>query len=159
MSDQDLTKTTVLVKLSESGLILENHNQDIRGREVFDKHGEKIGRITDLFIDADERKIRMIAIRSGGFLGMGDRHFLVPIHAIAEITNKEVHLNQTHERLLGSPVYDPSLQDEPTEESVEPFYGYYGLSPYGSHGYLYPEFPMSPEETVLYDHGAHIRPV
>jgi hypothetical protein len=37
-------------------------------------------------------------------------------------------------------MYDPTLIKAPTREHWEPFYGYYGLSPYWGDGYMYPTF-------------------
>jgi hypothetical protein len=54
-----------------------------------------------------------------------------------------VHVNQTRERIVHSPVYDPKLVDRPPQEYWEPYYGYYGLSPYWSSGYMYPHFPIT----------------
>jgi sporulation protein YlmC with PRC-barrel domain len=152
MNQQQHTRNTALEKLNDTGLTLAEPGQDIRGRKVVDRHGAEIGHISDLFIDEDERKVRMLEIRAGGFLGIGDRHFLLPVDAITNVAKNEVHVNETRERIVGSPVYDPTLIVAPTQESWEPFYGYYGLSPYWGTGYMYPNFPMSPEETVLHDH-------
>jgi sporulation protein YlmC with PRC-barrel domain len=154
MSQQQHTKTTTFEKLNDTGLTLSDPSRDIRGRRVVDLHGAEIGHISDLFIDEGERKVRMLEIRAGGFLGIGDRHFLVPVDAIASVAKDEVRISETRERVVGSPVYDPALIIAPTQESWEPFYGYYGLSPYWGTGYMYPNFPMSREETVLHDHSA-----
>jgi hypothetical protein len=45
-----------------------------------------------------------------------------------------------------SPAYDPNLVVRPPREDWEPYYGYYGFSPYWGGGYLYPHFPMSRKE-------------
>jgi len=88
----------------------------------------------------------MLAIRAGGFLGLGDRHFLLPVDAITSVTKGEVHVNQTRDRIVRSPVYDPTLVETPTQEYWEPYYGYYGLSPYWGSEYMYPHFPIVSEE-------------
>ena len=129
-----------LETLSNTGLELADSSQDIRHRKVVDVHGAAIGHVSDLFIDPDERKVRMLEIRAGGFLGIGDRHVLLPVDAITSVSKDEVHVNESRERLVRSPAYDPTLIDEPTQQYWEPFYGYYGLSPYWGAGYMYPEF-------------------
>jgi len=154
MSKQQSPGSIALEKLSDTDLTLAAPEQDIRGRDVVDLRGTKIGHISELFIDEDERKVRMLEIRVGGFLGIGDRHFLLPVDAITKVDEDAVHVNETRERIVHSPIYDPTLIVAPTPASWEPFYGYYGLSPYWGAGYLYPNFPMSPEETVLHDHSA-----
>ena len=102
--------------------------------------------MSSLFIDEAERKVRMIEIRAGGFLGIGERHFLIPVDAVARVDKDEVHINLTREHIAGSPHYDPGLIEEPTQSNWEPYYGYYGLSPYWGNGYMYPSFPLTFEE-------------
>jgi sporulation protein YlmC with PRC-barrel domain len=131
-----------LQNLSGSNLILANPDLDIRGRAVVDRHGVEIGHVSDLFVDASERKVRMLQIRTGGgFLGIGDRHVLLPVDAIASVAKDTVHVNETRDRVVNSPAYDPALLEAPTPKIWEPYYGYYGLLPYWGTGYTYPEFP------------------
>ncbi len=147
-----------LQKLDDTGLILDDDAQDVRGRKLIDQHGETIGHVSNLFIDADERKVRLLEVRAGGFLGIGDRHFLVPADAVTSVEKDAVHVNETRERILHSPVYNPHLVQAPTREYWEPFYGYYGLSPYWGTGYLYPGFPLSLEQQpVNNEHSIHAR--
>jgi len=141
MNQQRHSKSAELARLSDTGLALSDPSQDIRGRKIVDRHGADIGHISGLFVDEDERKVRMLEIRAGGFLGIGERHFLLPVDAIMKIDNDEVRVNETRERIVRSPVYDPKLVEAPTREHWEPFYGYYGLSPYWGDGYMYPTLP------------------
>ncbi len=130
--------TTELERLRDSGLALADDTQDIRGRHVTDINGDAVGAVSGLFIDLAERKIRMIEIRGGGFLGLGDRHVLLPVDAITSIANDRVIVNESAERLAHSPAYDPHLLDAPTPDTWEPFYGYFGVMPYWAAGYVYP---------------------
>jgi hypothetical protein len=98
-----------------------------------------------LFIDQIERKVQLLEVRAGGFLGLGDRHFLLPVSAITSVTKGEVHVNQTREHIVGSPVYDPALIVAPTREYWGQYYGYYGMSPYWGSGFMYPYYPISRE--------------
>jgi sporulation protein YlmC with PRC-barrel domain len=133
--------TSALENLNDSRLVLEDPDLDIRGRKLVDQHGLEIGQVSDLFIDVAERKVRMIEVRAGGFIGLGDRHFLLPVDAIVSVAKAEVHVDETRERVLGSPAYDPALREDPTPKFWEPYYGYYGLLPYWGNGYMYPAFP------------------
>jgi sporulation protein YlmC with PRC-barrel domain len=141
MSVKPQTKNTELDKLTDTGLEIADSAQDIRGRKVVDRHGEEIGHVSHLFIDRDEKKVRMLEVRAGGFLGIGDRHFLLPVDAISGVIEDEVKVNETRERIVAAPVYDPKLVEIPTQEYLQPLYGYYGFSPYWNPGYLYPQFP------------------
>jgi sporulation protein YlmC with PRC-barrel domain len=109
MSKSDSATNGELEKRSDTFLTLADPTQDVRNFKVVDRHDEEIGHVSDLFIDQAERTIQMLEIRAGGFLGLGERHFLLPISAITSVTNGEVHVNQTRERIVGAPVYDPAL--------------------------------------------------
>lgn len=102
MSQSQHTNTE-LAKLSETDLTLADSTEDIRGRKVVDSNGEDMGHVGALFIDRDERKVRLLEIRAGGFLGIGDRHFLLPVEAITELAKNEVHINQTRDRVVNIP--------------------------------------------------------
>ena len=140
------TSNAALVKLTNTSLALADAGQDIRGRKVVDRHQDEIGHVSSLFIDEAERKVRMIEIRAGGLFGIGERHFLVPVDAIAAVDKDEVHITVTREHIAGSPPYNPDLIEEPTQSNWEPYYGYYGLSPYWGNGYMYPSFPLTLEQ-------------
>jgi sporulation protein YlmC with PRC-barrel domain len=143
-----------LARLSETDLVLANDNEDVRGRKVVDRQGKEIGTVADLFIDVQERKIRMIQIKAGGFLGLGERHFLLPADAITQVTKTEVRVNATLDRIVGSPAYDPQLIVAPGPEPWGSYNGYYGISPYWGMGYAYPGFPISEEEST---HDRYVR--
>ena len=136
------SSNAALVKLTNTSLMLADSDQDIRGRKVFDRHEHEIGHVSGLFIDEAERKVRMIEIRAGGFFGIGERHFLIPVDAITSVDKDDVHINVTREHVAGSPPYNPDLAEEPVQSNWEPYYGYYGLSPYWGNGYMYPTFPL-----------------
>jgi sporulation protein YlmC with PRC-barrel domain len=147
MSKSDSTTNSELEKLSDTFLTLADPTQDVRNFKVVDRHDEEIGHVSDLFIDQAERKIQMLEIRAGGFLGLGERHFLLPISAITSVANGEVHVNQTRERIVGAPKYDPALVVAPTPAFWGQYYGYYGMLPYWGPGYTYPSYPVSQKYT------------
>jgi len=147
MSQQSHSNNPALQKLKDTDLTLAEPGQDIRGRNVVDRNGTDIGHISALFIDENERKVRMLEICAGGFLGLGDRHFLLPIEAVASIAEDQVHISETQDRLVHSPVYNPELVTIPTHQSWEPYYGYYGIFPYWGSD---PTFPMFQEKILPY---------
>jgi sporulation protein YlmC with PRC-barrel domain len=142
-----------LQRLSDTDLMLGDTEQDVRGRKVIDRFGHEIGTVSALFIDRPEQKLRMLEVSAGGFLGVGARHVLLPVDAITAIAEREVHVNQSREHVVKSPAYDPSLIERPAAGYWEPFYGYYGLSPYWSAGYMYPHFPMSSDQPARESEG------
>lgn len=124
------TQTGILVKMTAASLTVSDPTQDIRGRKVIDQHGEEIGHVSALFIDQEERKVRMLQVAAGGFLGLGERHFLIPVEAVSKVTPEQVQVNQTRERVVNSPAYNPDLTKIADRELFEPYYGYYGYAPY-----------------------------
>lgn len=130
MTQQRHANDDLLQKLNNTDLSLSDSTQDTRGYMVRDRHGEEIGRVSDLFIDERERSVRMLQVSAGGVLGLGDEHFLVPVEAIAHVSKDEIHVDQTREHVVNSPKYNPNLISRPPREYWEPFYGYYGFSPY-----------------------------
>lgn len=60
-------------------MVLSSPAEDIRGRKVVDANEEEIGDVDDLMIDDTEKKVRFIRVASGGFLGMGQTKFLIPV--------------------------------------------------------------------------------
>ena len=132
--------TSKLLSVKDAGLTTENPAEDIRGRDVVDAAGEKIGHVNDLLIDDSERKVRLMEIGHGGILGIGESKVLVPIDAIDHIDEEVVHVNQTRERIAGAPRYDPELVEE--RDYYGSLYGYYGVGPYWGSGYAYPAYPF-----------------
>ena len=106
------TGMATLRKLGDTGLTVADPNEDVRGMKVIDRSGEELGEVDDLMIDDREHKVRFLRVASGGFLGIGESHFMLPVEAITRISEDEVQVNQTRERIAGSPRYDPDLTNE-----------------------------------------------
>ncbi len=157
MTLQQQPSNTALQALSNTSLMPDDPGQDIRGHTVIDRHGEKLGHVSDLFIDEGERKVRMLELSTGGFLGIGERHALIPVDAVTKVSGEDVHIDQTREHVAKSPAYDPALVQTPTREYWEPLYGYYGLSPYWGAGYVYPQFPSFANRAATDDESLHDR--
>jgi len=128
-----------LVRLQDSDETVAERENDIRGRRVFDKDHQPLGKIDALLLDKEENKIRFLEVASGGFLGLGESKSFIPIDAITKITQDEVHIRQSAEHIAGAPAYDPELVDQ--KEFYENTYGYYGIMPFWSPGYSLPTYP------------------
>jgi len=113
-----------LVKLSESDRTLEDPSQDLRGKDVYDRNGDQIGTVEDLYMDRQTKKVRFLGVGAGGFLGIGEKHFLMPLEAIADVGDDTVTLNQDREKVTGSADYDPAAA--PTPAYQRGLYDYYG---------------------------------
>ncbi|HZS08754.1 MAG TPA: PRC-barrel domain-containing protein [Blastocatellia bacterium] len=141
MAKAKTDEKAMMVKLSDTTLVFTDPAQDIRGRKVVDRNGEEIGRLDDLFVDQGEEKVRFLEVSSGGFLGLGETKFLIPVDAITGIGKDEVHIDKTREHVAGAPRYSPELVDR---RFVTSMYDYYGYAPYWGTGYLYPPYPYYP---------------
>jgi len=131
--------TATLSKLSDSGRTVASADEDIRGRKVKDKDGHDVGRVDDLLIDGEDRKVRFLRVEHGGFLGFGETKSFIPVDAITRITEDDVFINHSREHVAGAPRYDPDLKDElPYYTGL---YGYYGYAPFWGVGYAYPGYP------------------
>jgi PRC-barrel domain len=73
-------------------------------------------------IDDLERKVRFIEVASGGFLGIGETKFLIPVDAITKITDDAIYINRTREYIAGAPRYNPDLVDERYLGDVNKYY-------------------------------------
>ena len=131
-----------LVKLSDSGLTVADPAEDVRHRDVIDRDGDKIGTVDDLYIDTKERRVRLLDVGSGGFLGIGEQKVLIPIDDITRLDPDHVYINQSRQFVGKGPTYDPRLAPDRTYANT--LYSYYGYSPYWAPGYLPPPFPNYP---------------
>ena len=115
---------SALVKLSESDLTLREPAHDIRGLDAYDRDGEQIGTVEDLYADEEAREVRFLDIGAGGFLGLGERHFLIPVEALKEVGEDRVVIDQSREKMAGSPPLDTRVV--PVTETQQEAYDYYG---------------------------------
>lgn len=114
-----------LVKLSDSTLRLEAPEQDVRGLDVYDRGGERIGSAEDLYVDEQERKVRFLDVGAGGFLGVGEKHFLIPVEAVATVVEDRVTIDHGREKVTGAPPYDPTVVPDPGyRRNLYDYYGY-----------------------------------
>ncbi|MGO1538067.1 MAG: PRC-barrel domain-containing protein [Leucobacter sp.] len=135
----DTADTQKLIKLSDTDETIAHPDEDIRGREVKDKEGEDIGKVRDLLIDQTERKVRLIEVASGGFLGIGKDTTFIPVDAITGITDDEVRLQQARKDVASAPDYDPELVHE--RDTYAGIFDYYGYGGYWAPRYVYPAYP------------------
>jgi hypothetical protein len=65
--------------------------------------------------------VRFLDVGAEGFLGLGEKHFLIPIEAVSE---EGVTVDQSREKVAGSPAYAPGIV--PPSETRLDMYNYYG---------------------------------
>jgi sporulation protein YlmC with PRC-barrel domain len=112
------TTTTPLVSMKSGEIELSDPNEDIRGRKVVDQNGEDVGKVDDVFVDPNQRRARFIAVKSGDFLGLGGKKFLIPVDAIQSLEEDRVMIGETRDRILGGPQIEGQF-DAPSD-AAEP---------------------------------------
>ena len=82
-------------------------SSSLAGNTVVDPSGEKLGTIKDFMVDTSAGQIAYAVLTFGGFLGMGDKLFAVPMRALSlHPTEKSFILNTTKEHLKAAPGFD-----------------------------------------------------
>jgi sporulation protein YlmC with PRC-barrel domain len=88
-----------LIKLSDSEFRLENQASDVRGLGVFARNGEQLGSVEDFYIDTLDREVRFLDVSAGGFLGLGEKHFLIPVESVVKVYEDGVTVDQSREKV------------------------------------------------------------
>ena len=109
------TTTTTLEPLSQTRLDLVDPKEDVRGRKIFDRDSQEIGKVDDVFIDPTERRARFLSVKSGDFLGLGGKKLLIPIDAIASVDADKVVINDKRDRIVGGPQIDHEFDRSPDQ--------------------------------------------
>ena len=125
-----MTFTRDLDPLTSSGLELEDPTKDLRGREALDRDGQSVGTVTDLLIDPTLRVPRLAVVESsGGLLGMGKKHYLVPLEAIGQAEGNQVRISRSKDEVLAEPEYH-ATEGEEEELQYAQVYQAYSIRPY-----------------------------
>ena len=108
-----------LVKLDDFEGELEVHWQDTKGRKVITKNGDEIGTVEELYIWKDPSTVHLIRV-SGD-----ERSFLIPVHAVTNVDEEAVALEQGRDKLMESPEFQPEVvPDHETRRAAYDYYGY-----------------------------------
>ncbi len=102
----------------------------IDGTSVVNPAGENIGKIKDVMIDWKNGNVAYVVISFGGFLGMGEKLFAIPLEAFkfSDVEGEHATLNVDKEKLENAPGFDkdnwPQNPDYSFIDSVHTHYGY-----------------------------------
>ena len=99
----------------------------LTGTEVRNAEGEGVGKIEDFMIDTTTGDVSYAVLSFGGFLGVGDKLFAVPLQAMRLDTVDEAFvLNESKERLENAPGFDkdhwPNSADQKWQNDVRSYY-------------------------------------
>jgi sporulation protein YlmC with PRC-barrel domain len=111
-----------LIRLGDSDFVPANPEDDLRGKAVYDPEGQRIGSVDDLYIDRQEREVRFLDVGAGGFLGMGEKRFLVPVEAVTEVAEDRVAIEPGRtEKVEGPAPFDTKVAPPPTDYASPPY--------------------------------------
>ena len=116
-----------LTKLSELDVPLEESWQDIRNLDVYDISDEQIGSVQDLYVDREARQPRYLVVSAGGFLGLGKKHFLIPVEEVSrDVGEDRVTIQVPKEKVLTSPEFDPDVgvPNADVQRAIDAYYGH-----------------------------------
>ena len=138
MSPRD--QAVALAELGESGGILADPREDLRGHRVVDDGGEEVGWVDDLLVDQPEGRVRLLLARSAG-RAAGEQRFPIPVDAVSRIGGGEVAIARSRDHVLR---VAPFRRDRVDQRYLEAVYAHYGLYPYWTPGHVYPTYPAYP---------------
>lgn len=104
----------------------------ISGDKVKNPQGESLGKIEDLMIDLESGRVTYAVLSFGGFLGLGDKLFAIPMEALTlDADDKQFILNIPKEKLDQANGFDkdnwPDMADRQWETNI---YSHYDYKPY-----------------------------
>jgi sporulation protein YlmC with PRC-barrel domain len=119
-----------LIRLGDSDYVPANPEDDLRGKGVLDKEGQRIGRVEDLYIDRREREVRFLEVGAGGVLGIGQKRFLMPVEAVTKVSEGWVTIEPGRtERVAGPAPCDTKVAPPSAEDRGS---GDYASLPFGN---------------------------
>ena len=100
----------------------------LEGDRVVDRAGAELGIIEEIMIDVQRGTVAYAVMSCGGFMGLGDKLFAVPWHALTLDAERRCFvLDADRERLERAPGFDkdhwPAMADDRWAAEVHDFYG------------------------------------
>jgi sporulation protein YlmC with PRC-barrel domain len=114
-----------LIKLRDSDLPRDVSAKALLDGDVYDRDGEKIGTVKDLYLDTEEEDVRFLDVGAGGFFGLGEKHFMVPMEVVTGTSGGGVTIEQSREKVEGSPELDTKgVPEDAYQHEVYDYYRY-----------------------------------
>lgn len=98
-----------------------DEDPDVRGWNVVDRNGLKLGTVEELIVDRDREKVRYLDIAPGRDRVKEDDHVLIPIGLarVDEVNNKKVVINEIDSEAIASfPAYKGEVITRDYEHGV-----------------------------------------
>ncbi len=97
------------------------------GKDVLGASRSKIGEIDDVILNPSSGCAMFAVVDEGGFLGMGERHHLVPWQAFSWTADGQLMVPFGQDKLSNAPVFDrndmPDWSNESWQRGVHDYYG------------------------------------
>lgn len=104
------------------------------GSKVVNTEGEILGSIKDMVVDLDDAQIAYAVLSFGGFMGLGDKLFAIPLEALTFDTQaNSAILDVEKDVLKNAPGFDKDKWPDNAQYEAGwllDIYEYYGYSPY-----------------------------
>jgi sporulation protein YlmC with PRC-barrel domain len=79
----------------------------VKGTSVYNDKGDKIGTVEDIVLDKQSNQIMFAALGFGGFIGMGEKYYPVPLSMLDYSEDKGGYVVPlSKDRLENAPSYD-----------------------------------------------------
>jgi sporulation protein YlmC with PRC-barrel domain len=114
-----------LIKLRDSDLPRDPNAKALLDGELYDRDGERIGTVKDLYVETEVGAVRFLDVGTGGFLGLGEKHFMIPMEAVTDTSGGKVTIEQSREKVEGSPELETKgVPEDAYQQEVYDYYGY-----------------------------------
>ena len=91
------------------------------GNKVYNNLNEHLGEVKDIMLNVKEGKIEYVVIEFGGFLGIGEKFFAIPIKLLALDTGRHAFiLGQRKEVIENAPGFDKDHWPETNSHTWQP---------------------------------------
>lgn len=106
--------------------------EKVKGREVLDDQGERIGHVKDFVVDLKNGRIAVALIGSGGVLGVDEKLYAVPPQALTcNEADRSLKLNMTRDKFTSAPSFKKSdWEANVSQDKIQEDCQYYGQQPY-----------------------------
>ncbi len=101
-------------------------HRELRQKSVLDSGFRHVGQVANLYVEEDSRRLRFVDVVTGGFLGLGRKHCLVPVEAITDQAPGSITLGVYRQTLESAPAFlNPQIvPDEKLQRATREHYGY-----------------------------------
>ena len=126
-------------RLMTTDLACIDYLQDIRGYEVVDIAGVRLGSVDALFIDdGGQRKVRLLHVNPDWPNETDVPKYLIPVDTIYNIRGGVVKLDRPRRMLAFAPRDDAALAKR---RNLEFLFAHYVVTPFWERHYVYPPYP------------------